>query len=101
MFPYGMNRNPDGSWTFFNREYKPVGTVADDWAEWDDPRHKIFLDKLTPAKMAKLDHKGIGLNGTDRIYFYEDSSYPERSSAAMAAYLEKLKILMGLEQRPR
>lgn len=31
LFPYGMARNPDGSWTFFNRNYKPVGVTSDEW----------------------------------------------------------------------
>ena len=40
MFPYGMAKNPDGTWTLFNRQYKPVGTIADGRANWETPSTK-------------------------------------------------------------
>lgn len=40
VFPYGMAKNADGSWTFFNRLYKTVGTITEEWSEWDDPLQK-------------------------------------------------------------
>lgn len=96
MFPYGMQKRPDGSWFFFNREYKPVGVVTSDWADWDDPRHKLRLKGLGPATLAKLDHNGVG-SGI-RIYFYDDHSNLERSAANMDAYLKKLRILLSLQE---
>jgi hypothetical protein len=95
LFPYGMQRNPDGSWTFFNRNYKPVGVISDDYLEWDDPRHKMKLKGLGPAKLAKLDVHGQGTG--DRIHFYNDGTNPENSAADMRAYLDKLKILLGVQ----
>ena len=95
MFPYGMAKNPDGSWTFFNRQYKALGTITDAWSEWDDPKHKMFLKGLGPSTLAKLDIDGSGVG--DRIYFYGDGSNPENSKKNMDAYLEKLRILIGLQ----
>lgn len=95
MMPYGMNRNPDGSWTFFNRHYKALGTITEDWSEWDDPKHKLKLKGLGPATLKKLDTHGVGEG--DRIYFYNDGTNPENSAADMKAYLAKLGILMGCQ----
>lgn len=100
MFPYGMAKNPDGSWTFFNRHYKPLGTITGDWAEWDDPRHKMFLTGVGPTKLAKLSYTGKhddDSHNDERVYFYNDMSNPELSKANMDAYLEKLRILIGLQ----
>lgn len=92
MFPYGMERNADGTWTLFNRNYKPVGVVTPEWAEWDDPRHKVKLSGVSEATLRKLSvHSPMDGN---RIYFYEDESDPDRSKANMDAYLEKLRLLM-------
>ena len=95
LFPYGMARNPDGSWTFFNRNYKPVGVTSDEWAEWDDPRHKISLTGLGPATLAKLDYSGTGEG--DRIHFYDDATNPETSPTNLKNYMEKLQILLKLQ----
>ena len=94
LFPYGMAKNTDGSWTFFNRKYKPVGVMSADWVEWDDPRHKMRLKGLGPATLAKLDYRGEGTG--DRIYFYNDGCIPDRSPENLKAYLAKLKIVLGL-----
>lgn len=93
-FPYGMHRNPDGSWTFFNRQYKTLGYLGKDWSNWDDPNYKMPLKGLGPKTLEKLSHDGT-VSG-DRIYFYDDATIPESSPQAMTAYLEKLKILIGL-----
>jgi hypothetical protein len=99
MFPYGMARNPDGSWTFFNRSYKTLGTISSEWSEWDDPKHKMFLKGLGTATLAKLD---VDADSTsDQIFFYNDSTNPELSAANMNAYLTKLRILIGLQSKGR
>lgn len=94
MFPYGMAKNPDGSWTLFNRRYKPVGVISNEWEEWDTPRHKMKLRGLGPATLARLDYSGQGTG--DRIYFYDDGCVPTRSPEHMERYLGKLQILMPL-----
>lgn len=92
MFPYGMERNKDGSWTLFNREYSPVGVVQGGYYDWNDERHKVRIKGLGKADLKKLDCSG-GAHG-DRIYFYNDASSPEQSAEAMASYLEKMAILL-------
>ena len=90
-----MEKNPDGSWTFFNRDYKPLGVISNKWEEWDDHRHKIKLRGLGGATLTKLS-----CNNTiagNRIYFYNDATNPEISTSNMKAYLEKLTILMRLQ----
>jgi hypothetical protein len=97
MFPYGMSKNPDGSWTFFNRAYKTLGTITDDFSEWDDPQHKVFLSGLGKSTLAKLDTHGLcGSWGDKRVYFYNDQCSPEDSKQNMDAYLERLSILIRL-----
>ena len=95
IFPYGMEKNSDGSWTFFNRKYKPVGTNTSEWSEWDDPKHKLSLKGLGPVTLAKLDVDGTGAG--NRIYFYNDATNPENSDENMDAYLKKLRILINLQ----
>jgi hypothetical protein len=95
MFPYGMFKNPDGSWTFFNRSYNPVGVVKPGWYEWDDRRHKLVIGGLTKAVLKKLDVDGIGEG--NQIWFYNDNCTPGRSSRGTAQYLAKLEILLGLK----
>jgi transcriptional regulator with XRE-family HTH domain len=96
LFPYGMAKNPDGSWTFFNRHYKVVGLRTDEWSEWDHPQHKVHLKGLGPATLAKLDVNGGDGTG-DTIYFYNDRTNPEGSAENMTAYLAKLRTLLGLQ----
>ena len=95
MFPYGMARNPDGSWTFFNRKYKTLGTISEEWSEWDDPQHKIRIKGLGPATLAKLSYTGEAKG--DRIYLYNDATNPELSKKNMQDYLKRLEILLGLQ----
>ena len=95
MFPYGMAKNPDGTWTMFNRQYKPVGVISDAWEEWDNPRHKMKFKGLRKPTLAKLDYEGQGTG--DRIYFYNDGCIPTDGAKNMNAYLAKLKVLMALQ----
>lgn len=95
FFPYGMARNQDGSWTLFNRMYKPVGVVSEDWADWDDPGHKLKIKGLSAAKLAKLDVHELGTG--NQIYFYNDEFNPEASASNLNLYLKKLAVLIGLQ----
>jgi hypothetical protein len=92
MFPYAIERNPDGKWTFINREYNPVGVVAPAF-DYDDPRFKVAAN-LTPEMLKKLDQKGTGEG--DRIHLYNDGTNPIAGGELLKAYLEKLAILIML-----
>ena len=93
MFPYALERNSDGTWTLLNRKYKPLGVVSEEFAEYDDPRHKIAA-KLTKAHLKKLDHKGLGEG--NRIFLYDDGSSPYHGGKKLEDYLAKLAILIKL-----
>jgi hypothetical protein len=95
MFPYGMEKNQDGTWTLFNRQYKPLGIISKDWEIWDDPKHKLSLKGLGPSTLLKLDVNGEGK--ANRIYFYNDGCVPTASAQGMNSYLEKMRILMGIK----
>ncbi|MGA1849487.1 hypothetical protein VH570_01450 [Sphingobium sp. HT1-2] len=95
MFPYGMQKNADGSWSFFNRKYKALGTHGEEWSDWEDPKHKMRIKGLGPAKLKKLDIDGKGEG--DRIFFYNDATNPERSAENRKIYFEKLAILISLQ----
>lgn len=97
LFPYLMQKNADGSWTFINRHYKPVGLITDRYASHDDPENKVFLRPMTVSTMRKLSidkNEEKITKATSAIYLYDDDSAPERSEKNMRAYLEKLSILM-------
>ena len=100
MFPYLMQKNDDGSWTFLNRHYKPVGLNTDRVVTYDDPDHRVMLRGLTVAHMRALaagsnDGDEVGRD-TTVIHLYGDDTAPERSRENMEAYLQKLAILMRL-----
>lgn len=100
LFPYGMSRNKDGSWTFVNRLYKTCGTNTKRYVEWDDPEHRIYLKGLTAAVMRRLSvdsrFEGV-MKDTAFIHFYDDDTIPEASAENMRAYMVKLQILIGLD----
>lgn len=95
IFPYGMNRNEDGTWLLFNRNYKPVGLITKEHVDYSDPRHAMKIKGLGQATLAKLDIRGEGTG--DQIFFYNDATTPESSEAAMDAYMKRLRILIRLQ----
>jgi hypothetical protein len=56
----------------------------------------MFLTGVGAAKLARLSYTGK-VDNEERIYFYNDATNPELSKANMDAYLEKLRILIGLQ----
>ena len=107
LFPYGMQEQQDGTWVFFNRDYKPVGMNVGylPWVEYKDHPVDFRLKGLDPATVAKLSVDGIdspqpiGMDGENMIFFYDEKNDPLTSEEKMNAYLEKLKILMHLQTR--
>jgi len=94
IFPYGMEMDDDGLWTFFNRSYKPVGMNTNEFIDYKDHPVRFKLKGLGPATRDKLDVRG---KGTDRqIFFYDDATRPTISADTMKAYLKRLKIIMRL-----
>ena len=94
-FPYCLQQQPDGAWVLLNREYKPLGFRTHDFIRYDDYPVAIALERaLSPALRRQLswtpDHEG------QCLYLYNDAGVPVWNEAAMASYLEKLRILMHL-----
>ena len=97
IFPYGMEKHEDGSWVFFNREYKPTGMNTNAYIKYEEYPVKFRVKGLGPAKRARLDIHGKGTD--DRIYFYDDATQPTLSARNMKAYLERIEILMRLDSK--
>ena len=92
-FPYGMEKQPDGSWVLFNRHYKPVGFNTPDHIDYG--AYPVSFDsRLVPSTKAKLSWTGEDTG--DRVFFYNDGCYPTASGANMKAYLGKMRLLMKL-----
>lgn len=95
VFPYGMQRNTDGTWTFFNRQYQPLGFISDEHADLDGDGYKLKIDGLTDEVIRQLSYNG-SFDG-HMIHFYINSISPNRSKKYLDRYLEKISILMSLE----
>lgn len=97
FFPYCLQRKEDGRYAVLNRDYKPVGNVAQNFEKFPDPDDYPFLVNLkglNKAKAAKLSYEGNA--DTDCIYLYNDGCNPTSSKDNMKSYLEKLEILAKL-----
>lgn len=93
MFPYAMVRNPSGTWTLLNRNYKPLGTTTKDHVEYDDLNHSL---KLSDAAISKLPLYNPGTAAEDTRYFYSSDEHPFNSKQDMEQYLSLLAQLMKL-----
>jgi hypothetical protein len=111
--PYGMRRNEQGEWTFFNREYMPLG--------WNSKDHEINGEKiqypfsqfpiftkynsLGEKTLLKLSHSGEESarrdeNGEiDQLWFYNDGTNPQSFPEYWNDYTSKLKILSKCVQK--
>lgn len=97
LFPYGMEMQEDGSWVFFNRDYKPAGINTKGWVDYNSYPVKF---KLKPFGGATREKLRLTSDPDDkRIYFYDDATQPTSSNANMQAYLNKLETIMRLEEK--
>jgi hypothetical protein len=94
FLPYCLKRQEDGRYAILNREYKPVGFFTDDFIKYEDYPVLVNLKEMTPAKAAKLSHKGE--KNIEAIFLYDDSCVPTKSKANMRAFLERLELLAKL-----
>ncbi len=94
MFPYGMRKNPDGTWILINRQYKPVGLITKEHIDYEDIKYTFKIKNFS------LKNKNALSCTKDReenvIYFYNDGCIPESSAENMASYLNKIEILFKL-----
>ncbi len=101
--PYGMQKNENGEWFVYNREYKPLG-----WNTYEDVNPKGYpvftkYKGLTEAKLIKLacpmedtfrrDESSV----INQIWFYSDGTNPKNNPKYWESYFEKIKLLSSLE----
>lgn len=93
-----------------NRKYKPLGVISTEFIDYDDPKHTFYTKRFTKSIVNKLiTYRSDGTpsihpseDGTafNRLYLYNDGCIPTDSKIKMAAYLEKLKVLMSMRVYP-
>lgn len=95
IFPYCLQRQPDGSYVTLNRKYKPLGFLGDQWINYADFPVRFKFARLPPATI-----RALSWNGSEEpaaIFLYSDGCAPfRRSKADTVAYLERLEKLAGL-----
>lgn len=110
--PYGIERNEQGEWVAFNREYSPLGyseksslTIEDEIKKTNAPLYCKY-NRITEQTLLKLAIKGEESVRRDeegnikRIWLYDDSTNPNHSANKLinhyAEYWKKLEILAKL-----
>ncbi|MDE0450786.1 MAG: hypothetical protein OXI90_03340 [Gammaproteobacteria bacterium] len=104
-FPYEMSVGSDGLWSFWNRYGRPVGVcLAEEDERWDAqwesyPPCRIKLHGLDDAKVRRLCcAEWLAEDGgpveEESIRLYGKDSTPGASADDMAAYMDKLRVLI-------
>lgn len=97
-FPYCIQRIKDGRYILLNRNYKPLGIQDEAWVEYENHPTAMPM-KITPATAKKLSWKGA--DDVERIYLYNDGCIPTEGDEHMAAYLNRLSVLMKISVQDR
>jgi hypothetical protein len=95
-FPYCLQRRKDKLWVILNRNYKPVGTLNDEWSDYDALPANMCIKNVSGAQAKKLSYSGDSDN-SHCIYLYNDGCVPTNSQADMDAYLVRVAVLMKLK----
>jgi len=109
--PYGMARNENEEWMFFNREYMPLGWNTkkpdEDVPEFQYPFAQLpihtkykGLGEITLLKLAHSGEEAVRRNDEGKIvklFFYNDSTNPQSSPQHWNKYLAILKALSKCE----
>lgn len=102
--PYGMKRNENNEWIFFNREYMPLGynTVihpsVNDTKAYDHLPLFTKYKGLTEAKLLKLAYEPEALRRDEagkinQVFFYNDRTNPQNDPKYWDMYFEKIRLL--------
>lgn len=105
--PYGMQKNSDGEWFVFNREFAPLGFNDYDnsikvkltgTADYDKLPIYTKYPKLTDEQLKKIVSKSTHINYDNEwkiksIIFYKDSSDPSFNTKEWSNYIKILKEL--------
>ena len=97
LFPYCLDRQPDGRYAVLNRKYKPVGfsTGSGEYIEYGAFPVLLTIKGLTAAVAAKISCDGS--SNLQRIYLYNDGCVPTDGADHWDAYASKLKVLAKLK----
>jgi hypothetical protein len=91
FLPYCIQRQPDGTYTVLNRDYKPLGFKTDAHIKYENYPICVKIKDLTAVRAGKLSFNGS--KDLDRIYLYNGATVPIHSRKNMDAYLAKLAVL--------
>jgi hypothetical protein len=94
-FPYCLQKTTDGKWLILNRNYKPLGTIAKEWVDYDSHPDRLAINSQTIAALRKLAINDIPDKPDDPglFFFYDDSSMPTESAADWNRYANILRLL--------
>lgn len=101
--PYGIQRNKDGYWSVFNREYKPLGynesaSLVDFTQLPVNTKYKGLTSKQITKHIKNRDHIHLDDSGEVwRFFLYEDKTNPQSSPAYWDEYFTKIKFLSKFE----
>jgi len=100
--PYGLDRNDEGDWAVFNRDYAPLGqdrfqTLAPklDYKKYDKLNEKLMLKLASEGGEVRRDADGR----VNRVYLYSDKTNPREikvNKELWEIYQSKLMLLCGL-----
>ena len=86
----------DGHWILLSRDYKPLGGDPMEFYDYDEMPEILRIKSVPPTKAKKLSHDGSGVKD-GMIYLYSDGCIPTSNAKNMAAYLEKIAVLMKMK----
>ena len=100
--PYGLNRNADGDWAVFNRNYAPLGMESSphgidglDYRKYVNLNEKLMLALAEDGGEVRRDADGK----INRVYLYSDNTNPRELKVKKELwdiYQSKLMLLSGL-----
>lgn len=96
FLPYCITQVEEGCFVILNREYKPLGQVTRDGADYR--KHMVRIKGLTPAKARKISSRDSP--DITSICLYDDGCIPTSSAANAEAYFRRLTVLMTLRVFP-
>ena len=92
--PYCAQMLEDGTYILLGRERKPVGCIANGWANLEEYQIGYEVEGLT-SKMAAEMSWNRDLN-VECIYFYNDRTAPWRGKRESEAYDKRVARFLGL-----
>ena len=109
--PYGLKKNPDGSWFVFNREYLPLGfwdTRYKTESHLDKPYRELpvncFYRRCTWRLLESIIELGeayVKRNDKGEVYMiflYNDLTNPQSRPEYWPQYWKKIELLSSLKK---